>query len=90
MLEAVSVEDRVLAPTPFDSVDGYGTKVLGLEWHPNGDYFSCALSLSPSPVFSKRGILSLVAQIFDPLGVFGPSVFLAKVIMQRTWISRLG
>ncbi|XP_008185462.1 uncharacterized protein LOC103310096 [Acyrthosiphon pisum] len=90
VLEAVPMDDRVTVPLPFESVEGYGTRVLGLEWHPEGDFFSCALSLSPSPVFSKRGILSLVARIFDPLGVFGPSVFLAKVIMQRTWLTGLG
>ncbi|KAL4141999.1 hypothetical protein QTP88_004531 [Uroleucon formosanum] len=78
VLEAVPMDDRVSVPLPFESVEGYGTRILGLEWHPEGDFFSCALSLSPSPVFSKRGILSLVARIFDPLGVFGPSVFLAK------------
>ncbi|KAL4108119.1 hypothetical protein QTP88_018370 [Uroleucon formosanum] len=81
VLEAVPMDDRVSVPLPFESVEGYGTRILGLEWHPEGDFFSCALSLSPSPVFSKRGILSLVARIFDPLGVFGPSVFLAKPYM---------
>ncbi|KAL4103230.1 hypothetical protein QTP88_018607 [Uroleucon formosanum] len=70
---------------PFESVDGYGTKVLGLQWHPEGDYLCCALSLDSAPVCTKRGILSLVARIFDPLGVFAPAVFLAKSIMQRTW-----
>jgi hypothetical protein len=69
----------------FKNSESYGTKVLGLEWHLDGDYLSCALSLEPSQVFTKRGILSLVARIFDPLVVFGPVMFLAKTIMQRTW-----
>jgi len=90
VLEAVPAEDRVMDPLPFETVEEYGTKVLGLEWHPDGYYFCCALNLIPSPVFSKRGILSLVARIFDPLGVFGPSIFLEKLIMQRTWVSGLG
>jgi len=85
VLDAVSAADRVCAPMPFESVDGYGTKVLGLQWHPEGDFFCCALSLDSAPVCTKRGILSLVARIFDPLGVFAPAVFLAKSIMQRTW-----
>ncbi|KAL4100913.1 hypothetical protein QTP88_020938 [Uroleucon formosanum] len=85
VLEAVPAADRVCAPMPFESVDGYGTKVLGLQWHPEGDYLCCALSLDSAPVCTKRGILSLVARIFDPLGVFAPAVFLAKSIMQRTW-----
>ncbi|KAL4126236.1 hypothetical protein QTP88_010462 [Uroleucon formosanum] len=85
VLEAVPAADRVCAPMPFESVDGYGTKVLGLQWHPEGDYLCCALSLDSAPVCTKRGILYLVARIFDPLGVFAPAVFLAKSIMQRTW-----
>ncbi|KAL4153798.1 hypothetical protein QTP88_001631 [Uroleucon formosanum] len=89
VLDAVPAANRVHAPTPFETVDGRGTKVLGLEWHPDGDYLCCALSLEKSPVYTKRGILSLVARIFDPLGLFGPAVFLAKFIMQRTWLQGL-
>lgn len=63
--------------------------MLGFEWHPEGNYFGCALRLELPPVFTKRSILSLVARIFDPLGLFGPVVFLAKTIMQRTWHSGL-
>lgn len=85
VLEAVPAVDRVGTPMSFENADGYGTKVLGLEWHPDGDYLSCALNLESPPVYTKRGILSLVARIFDPLGVFGSTVFLAKSIMQRTW-----
>lgn len=85
MLQAVPAADCVGAPVIFGDDDSYGTKILGLAWHPDSDYFFCALSLKPSPVFTKRGILSLVTRIFDLLGVFGPVVFLAKSIMQRTW-----
>jgi len=85
VLQAVPAANRACAPMPFGDDDGYGTKVLGLVWHPDQDYFCCALNLAPSPVFTKRGVLSLVARIFDPLGLFGPVVFLAKSIMQQTW-----
>ncbi|KAL4136057.1 hypothetical protein QTP88_007625 [Uroleucon formosanum] len=85
VLQAVPAANRTCAPMPFGDDDGYSTKVLGLAWHPDQDYFCCAVNLAPSPVFTKRGVLSLVARIFDPLGLFGPVVFLAKSIMQRTW-----
>lgn len=85
ILNAVPADSRGGGPLPFDSIDGHGTKVLGIEWHPAQDYFCCALRIDPPPVFTKRGILSLVARIFDPLGFFAPAVFLAKSIMQRTW-----
>eukprot|EP00102_Acyrthosiphon_pisum_P016958 XP_008188118.1 PREDICTED: uncharacterized protein LOC103310712 [Acyrthosiphon pisum] len=48
----------------------------------------CALRFQPSPVFTKRGMLSTVARIFDPLGLFSPTVFWTKCIMQ--WIWQLG
>lgn len=85
VLAAVAADDRVGTPMSFEAIERLGTKVLGIEWHPDGDYFCCALRIEQPPIFTKRGILSLVAQIFDPLGVFGPVVFLAKSIMQRTW-----
>lgn len=34
-------------------------------------------------------MLSVIARIFDPLGLFVPTVFFAKCIMQRTWQSKL-
>ncbi|KAL4136164.1 hypothetical protein QTP88_007728 [Uroleucon formosanum] len=70
VLQAVPAADCVGAPMTFGDDNGYGTKVLGLAWHPDCDYFCCALSLEPSPVFTKRGILSLVARIFDPPHIF--------------------
>jgi len=85
ILSSVPAVDRVSTPLPFhDSEDG-GTKVLGLQWNPTEDFFSCALRFQPSPIFTKRGVLSMVARIFDPLGLFGPTIFWAKCIMQRTW-----
>lgn len=88
VLSSVPAADRVCTPLPFDESENGGTKVLGLQWNPNDDFFSCALRLQPTPIFTKRGVLSTVARIFDPLGLFGPTVFWAKCIMQRTW--RLG
>jgi hypothetical protein len=52
VLDVVPAADRVCAPMPFESVDGYGTKVLGLQWHPEGDYFCCALSLDSAHPFN--------------------------------------
>lgn len=85
ILNAIPADSRGSGPLPFDTVDAYSTKVLGIEWHSDSDDFCCALRLDPAPVYTKRGILSLIARIFDPLGLFAPVTFLAKTIMQRTW-----
>lgn len=36
-------------------------------------------------VRTKRGILSEISKLFDPLGVIGPVITAAKIIMQETW-----
>lgn len=71
--------------TTFAGDGGADTKVLGLSWYTDSDYFGCEAHLDKQIVFTKRGILSLTARFFDPLGLFEPSIFLAKHIMQRTW-----
>jgi len=86
-VQAVPEEFRVINSTTFSGDEGGDTKVLGLSWHTGGDYFGCEAHLESSTVFTKRGILSLIARFFDPLGLFAPSIFLAKHIMQHTWQS---
>ncbi|XP_025417938.1 uncharacterized protein LOC112688790 [Sipha flava] len=85
ILQAVPADHCVVKSTSFADDDSVGTKVLGIHWYPNEDYFCCELRLEVSPTYTKRGILSLTAQFFDPLGLFAPAIFLAKHIMQRTW-----
>lgn len=89
ILDVIPADSRGSGPLPFDSIDVCSTKVLGIEWHPDTDDFCCALRLDPTPVYTKRGVLSLIARIFDPLGLFAPATFLAKTIMQRTWHEQL-
>ena len=39
---------------------------------------------------TKRGILSTVSSLFDPLGLVSPVILAAKVLMQRLWKQGLG
>ncbi|XP_025203838.1 uncharacterized protein LOC112600747 [Melanaphis sacchari] len=90
VLDAVPSSACATGPLPFDAVDGGGIKVLGLQWQPTEDVFGCALRCESPPVYTKRGVLSMIARIFDPLGLFSPATFYAKHIMQRTWLEKLG
>ncbi|KAK9708703.1 Pao retrotransposon peptidase [Popillia japonica] len=40
-------------------------------------------------IVCKRTILSEIAQIFDPLGLLGPAIIVAKLIIQRLWEAKL-
>ncbi|XP_039304376.1 uncharacterized protein LOC105201305 [Solenopsis invicta] len=59
---------------------------LGVHWNRIEDtlHFSCKLE-SSCGVVSKRTILSEVSKLFDPLGLLGPSIVSAKLMLQELW-----
>ncbi len=62
-------------------------KALGLHWDTVCDNLHIAvpsLSVSPGPV-TKRMIAARTAGVFDVLGLFSPTVVLARCIFQQTW-----
>ncbi|XP_054723154.1 uncharacterized protein LOC129233119 [Uloborus diversus] len=61
------------------------TKTLGLLWKSQNDVFAFNLSCEDQPKVAKRTVLSKIARIFDPLGLLGPIVTKAKIILQRLW-----
>ncbi|XP_054713716.1 uncharacterized protein LOC129223174 [Uloborus diversus] len=61
------------------------TKTLGLLWKSQNDVFAFNLSCEDQPKVTKRTVLSKIARIFDPLGLLGPIVTKAKIILQRLW-----
>lgn len=84
VLKQVPPEDRACGLLSFDDDTGVGTKVLGLQWSQRDDTFRYAVQ-SENLITTKRGMLSLIARIFDPLGLLAPVIFLAKDLMQRVW-----
>ena len=62
-------------------------RTLGTKWNTDLDslYFSMRIGL---PVLTKRGVLSRVSSVFDPLGVLSPYLFLAKSLIQTLWKKR--
>ncbi|KAJ8977628.1 hypothetical protein NQ317_010249 [Molorchus minor] len=72
------------------SDDNYSNKVLGIGWQPLVDTFRITLPTSDQiGKYTKRQVLSSIAQIFDPLGFVGPVVVVAKILMQEIWAKRL-
>jgi Pao retrotransposon peptidase./Reverse transcriptase (RNA-dependent DNA polymerase). len=61
---------------------GTSVKTLGLRWNPHKDQFLYHVQLpSMSQPVTKRTILSTISQIFDPLGLIGPLIVIAKIIL---------
>ncbi|XP_055543128.1 uncharacterized protein LOC129728701 [Wyeomyia smithii] len=88
ILEGVPLEDREKQMC-FEK--GGVIKTLGVLWDPANDVFmyrvkpmnDCSLPQT------KRHVLSEIARLFDPLGVLGPTIVLAEIIMQMLWLKKI-
>ncbi|GFS80263.1 uncharacterized protein TNCV_3447271 [Trichonephila clavipes] len=61
------------------------TKTLGVSWDPIKHTFSFKVDVTPRDLYKKRGVLSTIARLLDPLGLVGPVVSKAKMFMQKLW-----
>lgn len=72
---------------------GEQNKTLGVFWDSNEDVITYKINVSsvlPLRIISKRSILSVVCQVFDPLGLVGPVIIKAKLIIQELWRAKIG
>lgn len=62
-------------------------KTLGLVWNSQEDMFQYNFRelCVPEKYVTKRTILSYVSKIFDPLGLIGPIIIRAKIMLQHLW-----
>lgn len=69
--------------------DSSTATILGMSWDANKDQFF--FNVNPTECkMTKRGILSVIARLFDPMGFLAPVIFKAKTILQATWKSQAG
>ncbi|KAL7852949.1 hypothetical protein SRHO_G00187340 [Serrasalmus rhombeus] len=57
-------------------------RALGVDWCIESDSFKFCIFVKNMPV-TRRGILSIVSSIYDPLGFLSPFILLANTIMQN-------
>ncbi|XP_044591989.1 uncharacterized protein LOC123270116 [Cotesia glomerata] len=62
------------------------SKTLGIHWRPSSDTLCYSVKISDSKA-TKRAILLESAKLFDPLGLLGPVIVYAKIMMQLCWKS---
>uniref|UniRef100_T1J0W3 Integrase catalytic domain-containing protein n=1 Tax=Strigamia maritima TaxID=126957 RepID=T1J0W3_STRMM len=65
------------------------TKILGLCWEPNMDLIKYD-KLQDFRRWTKRHLCSLLASVFDPLGLLAPALLELKLLIQRTWVEDIG
>ncbi|XP_026744728.1 uncharacterized protein LOC113506069 isoform X1 [Trichoplusia ni] len=64
------------------------SKTLGLNWVCDTDSLTYTINITSTSKVTKRHVLSVISQIFDPLGLVGPCVVEAKILMQRLWLDK--
>ncbi|KAH9639149.1 hypothetical protein HF086_018217 [Spodoptera exigua] len=68
------------------------SKTLGLGWQAVADElcFPTSHSIAKTElVCTKRSMLSIISQIFDPLGLVSPVVISLKMLLQKLWLHKL-
>ena len=63
-------------------------RALGVWWDPKTDNFHFRLKKLEYPE-TKRGLLSFISSIFDPLGFLTPILITPKLLLQRLWTLKL-
>ena len=58
-------------------------RTMGLEWNGEGDFFFFTLVIPRAT--TKRGVLSAVSGIFDPMGFLAAITITGKVLLQDMW-----
>ncbi|XP_055590912.1 uncharacterized protein LOC129742994 [Uranotaenia lowii] len=79
-------EERIGTKSTLHFDPEEAVKTLGIGWEPGSDQlrFDCTLAITTgSP--TKRSILSAISKHFDPLGLTGPVVIRAKMMLQELW-----
>lgn len=89
-----SLQDTEISPDKeFNFIVDHSneTRALGIVWNYQSDIFKF-LSIGHLPPLEKpikRSILARIALTFDPLGLLGPLVMIAKMVMQDLWRIRV-
>lgn len=66
------------------------SKMLGLHWNSEKDVLFCKVELTMQVLVpTKRSVLSSIAKVFDPLGLFTPITVRGKLLMQDLWQAKL-
>lgn len=82
LLDHIPIEDRAKQVTNIDVTAGKPDRTLGLEWNSMEDVFRFPFCPIEKPR-TRRGLLSIVASLYDPLGLVTPMLLPAKILLQK-------
>ena len=81
VLESVPVNDRASSCQTFDFSGSQIERALGVQWDIHSDKFKFRISVKERPA-TRRGILSVMSSVYDPLGFVSPLILPVKLLLQ--------
>ena len=82
VVESVSESDRAVSVGDLDFDHTLVERPLGVQWHMTSDTFGFKIATKDKPP-TRRGILSVISSIYDPLGFVAPFHLSAKILLQN-------
>ncbi|GAA6081882.1 uncharacterized protein LOC113055348, partial [Tachysurus ichikawai] len=84
VLNSIPISERasVVKELDLNFDDTTLERALGIHWHIDSDRFRFSVNLKDQPA-TRRGILSTVASLYDPLGFITPFVLKGKLVLQE-------
>ena len=89
VLNSLPESERSTTVTSLDFSEPHLERALGVHWDVTNDEFVFKISVKQKPA-TRRGILSIVSSVYDPLGFAAPFILQAKLIMQELCRKNLG
>ena len=81
VIDAIPGEER--APAFVNIGEPSVERTLGVKWKPDDDCFIFHVSL-PKKSDTKRGLLSVLSAVYDPIGVASPFILKARQVFRET------
>ena len=84
VIESVQTEDRAKSVQSLDLDQSTlpVERALGVEWNTERDQIGFSIKPKDRP-FTRRGLISVLSSVYDPMGLVSPVVLQAKKIFQR-------
>ena len=64
-------------------------QALGVQWNVSSDQFGFSIVIKDRPA-TRRGLLSIISSVYDPLGFVAPFILNAKLILQDLCRNKYG
>ena len=89
VINSLPESERATTLKNLDFSEPHLERALGVHWNVTNDEFVFKIFIKDKPA-TRRGILSIMSSVYDPLGFAAPFILQAKLIMQDLCRKNLG